>query len=114
MRLLMRRQEPRKRLGGVMGAENDAGAVLHLAPPKGTGLMPCCGKTPFEVPHADRMTVHRDQVTCHTEAGAARAALAQAWFDGYSKGNLDGYFGTSDERKASPYADLDPYREKAP
>jgi hypothetical protein len=45
------------------------------------------------------------------ENGLLRRQLAQAWFDGYSKGNLDGYFGTSDERKASPYADLDPYRD---
>lgn len=40
-----------------------------------------------------------------------RRRLAEAWFDGYAKGNLDGYFGTRDERKASPYADLDPYAE---
>jgi hypothetical protein len=42
-----------------------------------------------------------------------RAALAEAWFAGYDKGNLDGYFGTRDERKNSPYADLDPYRDEA-
>lgn len=40
-----------------------------------------------------------------------RRRLAKAWFAGYEKGNLDGYFGTRDERKASPYADLDPYAE---
>lgn len=35
---------------------------------------------------------------------------AAAWFDGYNRGNLDGYFGTNDERKNSPYAEHDPYR----
>lgn len=42
---------------------------------------------------------------------ALRQIKAEAWFAGYEKGNLDGYFGTSDERAKSPYADLDPYRE---
>jgi hypothetical protein len=36
---------------------------------------------------------------------------ANAWFAGYDKGNLDGYFGTSKERQNSPYAEFDPYRE---
>lgn len=44
---------------------------------------------------------------------AHRRALAEAWFAGYDKGNLDGYFGSRDERKNSPYADLDPYNEEA-
>ena len=87
-------------------------AVVHVAPPIGTAKMPCCGKTPLEVSRDDRMTVHRDLATCQTEPGTARQALAEAWFDGYSKGNLDGYFGTRDEREKSPYADLDPYRDE--
>jgi hypothetical protein len=53
---------------------------------------------------------------CGTCAGGVlaqhtRAREAAAWFEGYAKGNLDGYFGTRDERAKSPYADLDPYRE---
>lgn len=39
-----------------------------------------------------------------------RAVKAEAWFAGYGKGNLDGYFGTRDRRRNSPYADLDPRR----
>jgi len=42
-----------------------------------------------------------------------RRRLAEAWFAGYDKGNLDGYFGTRDERKNSPYSDLDPYNESS-
>lgn len=45
---------------------------------------------------------------------ASRKEIAAAWFAGYDKGNLDGYFGTRTERDKSPYADLDPYREDAP
>lgn len=41
-----------------------------------------------------------------------RAVKAEAWFAGYDKGNLDGYFGTRDGRRDSPYADLDPYRQE--
>lgn len=40
-----------------------------------------------------------------------KRAQAEAWFAGYDKGNLDGYFGTRAERAKSPYADLDPYNE---
>lgn len=86
--------------------------TIHLCPPSGTGVMPCCGKVPFEVARTDRLTVHRDEVTCRSESGDARAAIAAAWFAGYSAGNLDGYFGTHDERNKSPYSDLDPYREQ--
>lgn len=32
-----------------------------------------------------------------------RAEKAKAWDEGYAKGNLDGYYGTSDERKKNPY-----------
>jgi hypothetical protein len=39
--------------------------VFHQAPPDGGGgLMPCCGKTPFEVPGTDRMTADPALVTC--------------------------------------------------
>lgn len=39
--------------------------TIHKCPPLGSGIMPCCGKTPFEVPRTDRMTLDRTQVTCH-------------------------------------------------
>ncbi len=39
-------------------------SVIHRCPWKGSGLMPCCGRTPFEVPRTDRMTVVYRLVTC--------------------------------------------------
>lgn len=42
--------------------------TIHLCPPKGSGLMPCCNRTPFEVPRTDRMTLERRNVTCHALA----------------------------------------------
>ena len=38
--------------------------VTHQCPPKRSGVMPCCGRTPFEVPRTDRMTVDLSLVTC--------------------------------------------------
>ena len=32
-----------------------------------------------------------------------REVAAGAWDEGYAKGNLDGYFGTSDEREKNPH-----------
>lgn len=39
--------------------------TVHLCPPGDSGLMPCCNRTPFEVPRTDRMTLDRSLVTCH-------------------------------------------------
>lgn len=36
----------------------------HRCPPDGSGLMPCCGRTPFEVPRYHRMTTDPLFVTC--------------------------------------------------
>lgn len=36
---------------------------VHACPPEGSGIMPCCGRTPFEVPLTDRMT-STERVTC--------------------------------------------------
>jgi hypothetical protein len=42
-------------------------SVVHACPPEGAGgLMPCCGRTPFEVPRWHRMTAEDDRVTCAT------------------------------------------------
>lgn len=39
--------------------------VTHACPPKGSGIMPCCGQTPFEVLRpSDRMTTDPKLVTC--------------------------------------------------
>lgn len=38
--------------------------TTHMCPPDGSGLTPCCEKTPFELPRDDRLTAHQDQVDC--------------------------------------------------
>ena len=38
--------------------------TVHACPPDGLGLMPCCGRTPFEVPRTDRLTLDPALVTC--------------------------------------------------
>lgn len=47
--------------------EEQSGAPIHAVPPCGSGLMPCCKKTPFEVPGTDRITNEPDRVTCAVE-----------------------------------------------
>jgi hypothetical protein len=42
--------------------------VTHMCPPDSGGLMPCCGRTPFEVPETDRITATWDLVTCRVKA----------------------------------------------
>ena len=38
--------------------------ITHRCPLKGSGTMPCCGRTPFEVPRHHRMTLDPKLVTC--------------------------------------------------
>jgi len=38
-------------------------SIVHACPPDLTSIMPCCGRTPFEVPRSDRITVD-GTVTC--------------------------------------------------
>jgi hypothetical protein len=45
--------------------------VVHGCPPDGSGLTPCCGRTPFELPRTDRMSTSPDAVTCTGTAGGA-------------------------------------------
>lgn len=57
-------------------------SIIHQCPPRGSGVMPCCGRTPFEVPRTDRMTID-GIVTCNassadTEQERGRA-LATLW-----------------------------------
>lgn len=40
--------------------------ITHRCPPIGSGVMPCCGRTPFEVPRTDRMTEQDALVNCST------------------------------------------------
>lgn len=43
--------------------------VTHACPPEGSGRTPCCGRTPFELPGTDRMTLEPALVNC-AEGGA--------------------------------------------
>jgi hypothetical protein len=47
--------------------------TVHGCPPDGSGVTPCCGRTPFELPRTDRMTRDPNAVTCRT----APAVVAQ-------------------------------------
>lgn len=49
---------------GAMAGLTEEQETVHRCPPKGSGIMPCCDKTPFEVPRTDRMTVDPALVTC--------------------------------------------------
>ena len=41
--------------------------VVHRCPPIGSGEMPCCGRTPIEVPQWHRLTLDPALVTCEGE-----------------------------------------------
>jgi hypothetical protein len=45
--------------------------AVHACPPEGSGLTPCCHRTPFELPNADRMTAAPSDVTCRRPVPAA-------------------------------------------
>jgi hypothetical protein len=47
--------------------ETQADAV-HACPPDGSGITPCCGRTPFELPRTDRMSADPTLVTCQPAA----------------------------------------------
>jgi len=46
---------------------------VHACPPPDSGIMPCCGRTPFEVPSTDRMT-STEPVTCRATPPAPEVA----------------------------------------
>lgn len=52
---------------------NNQPAPVHACPPNGSGLMPCCGRTPFEA-ISDRMTSDPTQVTCGRPGSCSAAA----------------------------------------
>lgn len=41
-------------------------SVIHECPPGDEGYMPCCNRTPFELPPTDRITTDPARVTCRT------------------------------------------------
>lgn len=42
----------------------DEPETVHACPPEGSGVMPCCGRTPFEAPRIHRISSDPDAVTC--------------------------------------------------
>lgn len=45
--------------------------IVHGCPPDGSGLTPCCGRTPFELPRTDRIS-SEEPVTCPGPAAPAQ------------------------------------------
>ena len=43
--------------------------ITHQCPPNGSGIMPCCGRTPFDVPVYHRVTEDLSLVTCPSRKG---------------------------------------------
>ena len=54
---------------GKEGCAEPSGEVTHACPQKGSEIMPCCGKTPFEALN-DRMTCDPTLVTCRAHKPA--------------------------------------------
>lgn len=57
--------------------------TVHSVPRWGEGSTPCCGKTPFELPRGDQMTMSFGLVTCSIDpeqyiAGLVRVAKIQS------------------------------------
>lgn len=52
-------------------AERRRATLVHRCPPRGSGVMPCCGATPFEA-SSDRMTKDQRLVTCKRRTRNAR------------------------------------------
>lgn len=46
--------------------------TVHACPPGESGIMPCCGRTPFEVDPSDRITASPSAVTCSTGGASHR------------------------------------------
>jgi hypothetical protein len=47
-----------------------AAETTHACPKRGSGVTPCCGRSPFELPRTDRLTLDPALVTCTAEREA--------------------------------------------
>jgi len=45
---------------------------VHAVPPHGSANTPCCDRSPFDLPAADRITVNAAEVTCASADEGAR------------------------------------------
>ncbi|MFG3046294.1 hypothetical protein ACGFZR_15360 [Streptomyces sp. NPDC048241] len=57
---------------GQPDTEQEAVEVVHGCPPDGSGLTPCCGRTPFELPRGDRISSEAP-TTCPGATDTSRA-----------------------------------------
>ena len=46
-----------------LGIDLPPAPPVHACPPDGSGVTPCCGRTPFELPRTDRMTTDPAEAT---------------------------------------------------
>ncbi|HMM95319.1 hypothetical protein [Phycicoccus sp.] len=60
---LARRRAAAEEQARMALADLVADVTVHACPPDGEFVTPCCGRSPFELPMTDRMTVD-DTVTC--------------------------------------------------
>ena len=51
-----------ERLSKLVIGEEDT--TVHACPPDGSGLMPCCGRSPIDVPLTERISMDGTTVTC--------------------------------------------------
>lgn len=51
-----------ERLSVLVIGEEDT--IVHACPPDGSGLMPCCGRSPIDVPLTERISMDGTAVTC--------------------------------------------------
>lgn len=58
--------------------------VVHRCPPGDSGVTPCCGRTPFELPRTDRMTDDPRLVTCRDPGASDSAGPDEALAEGAS------------------------------
>lgn len=47
-----------------LGIDPPPAPPVHACPPDGSGITPCCSRTPFELPRTDRMATDPALVTC--------------------------------------------------
>lgn len=59
----------------------DYAETVHACPIPGTGAatVPCCGKTPFELPRTDRMTSDPKLVTCGADRAGPFSIGSDVW-----------------------------------
>ena len=60
--------------------------IVHACPPDGSWVTPCCGESPFDLSHSDRITEDPALVTCDGERAA--------WNRRYADGNHSGAIGS--------------------